>query len=54
MIARIVEFSLVQRVMVCVLGGMLTAAVLILVVLPVFYEIVHRHDASQSGGGEKG
>jgi len=36
-----------------VVGGMLTAAVLILVVLPVFYEIVHRRDASQRGEGAK-
>jgi heavy metal efflux system protein len=36
-----------------VVGGMLTAAVLILVVLPVLYEIIHRRDASQSHGGEK-
>ena len=34
-----------------VVGGMLTAAVLILVVLPVLYEIVHRRDASPSDGG---
>ncbi len=31
-----------------VVGGMLTAAVLILVVLPVLYEIVHRRDAGPS------
>jgi heavy metal efflux system protein len=36
-----------------VVGGMLTAAVLILVVLPVLYEIIHRRDANQSHGGEK-
>lgn len=36
-----------------VVGGMLTAAVLILVVLPVFYEIVHRRNASNSEGGER-
>jgi heavy metal efflux system protein len=35
-----------------VVGGMLTAAVLILVVLPVLYEIVHRRSATN--GGEKG
>jgi len=29
-----------------VVGGMLTAAVLILVVLPVLYEVVHRRTAS--------
>jgi len=33
-----------------VVGGMLTAAVLILVVLPVLYEIVHRGDASHNDG----
>jgi cobalt-zinc-cadmium resistance protein CzcA len=33
-----------------VVGGMLTAAVLILVVLPVLYEIVHRRDASPGDG----
>jgi heavy metal efflux system protein len=37
-----------------VVGGMLTAAVLILVVLPVLYEIVHRRDASSSEGEERG
>jgi cobalt-zinc-cadmium resistance protein CzcA len=37
-----------------VVGGMLTAAVLILVVLPVLYEIVHRRDESHSEGGEWG
>jgi cobalt-zinc-cadmium resistance protein CzcA len=37
-----------------VVGGMLTAAVLILVVLPVLYEIIHRHDASHSEEGESG
>ena len=37
-----------------VVGGMLTAAVLILVVLPVLYEIVHRRDASHRDGEEKG
>ena len=36
-----------------VVGGMLTAAVLILVVLPVLYEIVHRRDASSSEGEER-
>jgi heavy metal efflux system protein len=36
-----------------VVGGMLTAAVLILVVLPVLYEIIHRHDANQNHGGER-
>jgi cobalt-zinc-cadmium resistance protein CzcA len=36
-----------------VVGGMLTAAVLILVVLPVLYEIVHRRSAND-GEGEKG
>lgn len=30
-----------------VVGGMLTAAVLILVVLPVLYEVVHRRTASR-------
>lgn len=36
-----------------VVGGMLTAAVLILVVLPVFYEIVHRRDEKKiEGEGE--
>ncbi len=33
-----------------VVGGMLTAAVLILVVLPVLYEIIHRGDANHSDG----
>jgi heavy metal efflux system protein len=37
-----------------VVGGMLTSAVLILVVLPVLYEIVHRRDASYSDAGERG
>ncbi len=37
-----------------VVGGMLTAAVLILVVLPVLYEIVHRRDASPSDEGGMG
>ena len=37
-----------------VVGGMLTAAVLILVVLPVLYEIVHRRDENHSDGGEMG
>ncbi|MEI8014603.1 MAG: CusA/CzcA family heavy metal efflux RND transporter [Nitrospira sp.] len=37
-----------------VVGGMLTAAVLILVVLPVLYEIVHRRDGNHSDGGERG
>jgi heavy metal efflux system protein len=37
-----------------VVGGMLTAAVLILVVLPVLYEIVHRRDPSPSDGGGMG
>ncbi len=37
-----------------VVGGMLTAAVLILVVLPVLYEIVHRRDASNSEEEERG
>jgi len=36
-----------------VVGGMLTAAVLILVVLPVLYEIVH-HRSANSGEGERG
>lgn len=36
-----------------VVGGMLTAAVLILVVLPVLYEIVH-HRSAKDGEGEKG
>ncbi len=36
-----------------VVGGMLTAAVLILVVLPVLYEIVH-HRSANSGEGEMG
>lgn len=36
-----------------VVGGMLTAAVLILVVLPVLYEIIHGHDARHSDGGER-
>jgi cobalt-zinc-cadmium resistance protein CzcA len=36
-----------------VVGGMLTAAVLILVVLPVLYEIVHRRSGND-GEGEKG
>lgn len=36
-----------------VVGGMLTAAVLILVVLPVLYEIVH-HRSSNDGGRERG
>jgi cobalt-zinc-cadmium resistance protein CzcA len=33
-----------------VVGGMLTAAVLILVVLPVLYELVHGHDSSHHEG----
>jgi cobalt-zinc-cadmium resistance protein CzcA len=37
-----------------VVGGMLTAAVLILVVLPVLYEIVHRRDGNHGDGGERG
>ena len=37
-----------------VLGGMLTAALLILVVLPVLYDIVHWCIASRSEGGERG
>ena len=37
-----------------VVGGMLTAAVLILVVLPVLYEIVHRREASRSERRERG
>ena len=37
-----------------VVGGMLTAAVLILVVLPVLYEIVHQRDASRGEGVERG
>ena len=37
-----------------VVGGMLTAAVLILVVLPVFYELVHRRDERQSSEVEEG
>jgi len=36
-----------------VVGGMLTAAVLILVVLPVLYEIVH-HRSVNIGEGERG
>ncbi|MCE9536259.1 MAG: efflux RND transporter permease subunit, partial [Nitrospirae bacterium] len=36
-----------------VVGGMLTAAVLILVVLPVFYEIVHRRDERIGEGEER-
>jgi len=36
-----------------VVGGMLTAAVLILVVLPVLYEIVH-HRSANDGEGERG
>ena len=36
-----------------VVGGMLTAAVLILVVLPVFYEIVYRRDEQKSSEGEE-
>ena len=36
-----------------VVGGMLTSAVLILVVLPVLYEIVH-HRSANSGEGERG
>ena len=36
-----------------VVGGMLTAAVLILVVLPVLYEIVH-HRSANDGKGERG
>ena len=36
-----------------VVGGMLTAAVLILVVLPVLYEIVH-HRSANIGEGEMG
>jgi cobalt-zinc-cadmium resistance protein CzcA len=38
---------------VVVVGGMLTAAVLILVVLPVLYEIIHGSDARHSDGGER-
>ena len=34
-------------------GGILTAAGLILVLVPVLYEIVH-HRSANSGGGEKG
>jgi cobalt-zinc-cadmium resistance protein CzcA len=34
-----------------VVGGMLTAAVLILVVLPVLYELIHGRDARPSDGG---
>ena len=37
-----------------VVGGMLTAAILILVVLPVLYEIVHQRTARRSEGGERG
>ena len=37
-----------------VVGGMLTAAVLILVVLPVLYEIVHRRDERSGEGKERG
>ncbi|MEK7237838.1 MAG: CusA/CzcA family heavy metal efflux RND transporter [Nitrospirota bacterium] len=37
-----------------VVGGMLTAAVLILVVLPVLYEIVHRRDEHIGEGEERG
>ncbi len=37
-----------------VVGGMLTAAVLILVVLPVLYEIVYRREASRSERRERG
>jgi cobalt-zinc-cadmium resistance protein CzcA len=38
-----------------VVGGMLTAAVLILVVLPVLYEVVHRRTASERPvEGERG
>ena len=36
-----------------VVGGMLTAAILILVVLPVFYEIFHRRDEQKSSEGEE-
>ena len=36
-----------------VVGGMLTAAILILVVLPVLYETIHRPDASPSDEGER-
>ena len=36
-----------------VVGGMLTAAVLILVGLPVFYEIVYRRDEQKSSEGEE-
>jgi cobalt-zinc-cadmium resistance protein CzcA len=31
-----------------VVGGMLTAAVMILVVLPVLYEVVHRHGGREN------
>ncbi|MFO0733801.1 MAG: efflux RND transporter permease subunit [Nitrospiraceae bacterium] len=37
-----------------VVGGMLTAAVLILVVLPVLYELVHRRSASSQHSGTPG
>jgi Cu/Ag efflux pump CusA len=37
-----------------VLGGMLTAALLILVVLPVLYDIIHWCDASHGEGEERG
>ena len=37
-----------------VVGGMLTAAVLILVVLPVLYEMIHGRDARPSDGEERG
>ena len=37
-----------------VVGGMLTAAVLILVVLPVLYEIVHRRESKRGQGVEPG
>lgn len=37
-----------------VVGGMLTAAILILVVLPVLYEIVHRRESNRGQGVEPG
>jgi cobalt-zinc-cadmium resistance protein CzcA len=36
-----------------VVGGMLTAAVLILVVLPVLYELIHGRDGRPSDGGDR-
>jgi cobalt-zinc-cadmium resistance protein CzcA len=36
-----------------VVGGMLTAAVMILVVLPVLYEVVHRHAARLPKNGQE-